>query len=74
MASRVSVTSRGGGVSLALIGRPSSDGVTIKIPYGVDFYYTDQSRTQSYLFLLVWFKLNLILLLDQFTLAEGDES
>ena len=74
MASRVSLTSRGGGVSLALIGRPSSDGVTIKIPYGVDFYYTDQSRTQSYLFLLVWFKLNLILLLDQFTLAEGDES
>ena len=53
MASRVSLTSRGGGVSLALIGRPSSDGVTIKIPYGVDFYYTDQSRTQSYLFLLV---------------------
>ena len=74
MASRVSLTSRGGGVSLALIGRPSSDGVTIKIPYGVDFYYTDQPRTQSYLFLLVWFKLNLILLLDQFTLAEGDES
>ena len=74
MASRVSLTSRGGGVSLALIGRPSSDGVTIKIPYGVDFHYTDQSRTQSYLFLLVWFKLNLILLLDQFTLAEGDES
>ena len=74
MASRVSLTSRGGGLSLALIGRPSSDGVTIKIPYGVDFYYTDQSRTQSYLFLLVWFKLNLILLLDQFTLAEGDES
>ena len=25
-----------GGVSLALVGHPSSDGVTIKMPYGVD--------------------------------------
>ena len=27
---------RGEGASLALAGHPSSDGVTIKIPYGVD--------------------------------------
>ena len=25
-----------GGASVALVGHPSSDGVTIKIPYGVD--------------------------------------
>ena len=34
--SRVSLTSWGEGASLALVGHPSSDGVTIKIPYGVD--------------------------------------
>ena len=30
------VTSWGEGASLALFGHPSSDGITIKIPYGVD--------------------------------------
>ena len=35
-ASGVSLTSWGEGVSLALVGHPSSDGVTIKMPYGVD--------------------------------------
>ena len=38
--SRVSLTSGGEGASLgaslALVGHPSSDGTTIKIPYGVD--------------------------------------
>ena len=34
--SRVSQTSWREGASLALIGHPSSDAVTIKIPYGVD--------------------------------------
>ena len=34
--SRVSLTSLGEGTSLALCGHPSSDAVTIKIPYGVD--------------------------------------
>ena len=29
----------GEGVSLALVGDPSSDGVTIKMPYGVDFLH-----------------------------------
>ena len=27
------------GVSLALVGHPSSDGVTIKMPYGVDVFH-----------------------------------
>ena len=31
-----SLTSWGEGVSLALVGHPSSDGITIKMPYGVD--------------------------------------
>ena len=35
--SGASLTSRGEGASLAaLVGHPSSDGVTIKMPYGVD--------------------------------------
>ena len=36
VSSRVSLTSWGEGASLALVGHPSSDGITIKIPYGVD--------------------------------------
>ena len=36
MSSGVSLTSWGEGASLALVGHPSSDGVTIKILYGVD--------------------------------------
>ena len=36
VSSGVSLTSWGEGASLALVGHPSSDGVTIKIPYGVD--------------------------------------
>ena len=34
--SGTSLTSWGEGASLALVGHPSSDGVKIKIPYGVD--------------------------------------
>ena len=30
------LTSWGKGVSLSLVGHPSSDGITIKMPYGVD--------------------------------------
>ena len=30
------LTSWGDGASLALVGHPSSDGITIKMPYGVD--------------------------------------
>ena len=36
MSSGVSLTSWGEGASLALVGHPSSDGITIKILYGVD--------------------------------------
>ena len=34
--SGVSLASWGESASLVLVGQPSSDGVTIKIPYGVD--------------------------------------
>ena len=40
MSSRVSLTSWGEGASLDLVGHPSSDGVTIKIPHGVDQFLT----------------------------------
>ena len=36
VSSRFSLTSWGEGASLALVDQPSCDGVTIKIPYGVD--------------------------------------
>ena len=36
VSSGANLTSWGEGASLALVGNPSSDGVTIKIPYGVD--------------------------------------
>ena len=34
-----SYTSWGEGASLALVGDPSSDGITIKMPYGVDVFH-----------------------------------
>ena len=36
VSSRVSLTSWGEGASLAFVGHPSSDGITIKIPNWVD--------------------------------------
>ena len=42
-----SLTSLGEGASLALVGNPSSDGVMIKMPYGVDVLHY-QLRTQSF--------------------------
>ena len=36
VSSRVSLTSRGEGAFLALVGHPSNDGVTIKIPHAVN--------------------------------------
>ena len=62
--SEVSFTSWGEGASLALVGHPSSDGVTIEIPYGVDVLLYKTSLT-PHLLLLGWLKLNLILLLNQ---------
>ena len=52
MSSGVSLTSWGEDVSLALVGHPSSDGITIKMPYAVDVYF-DQVRTPSFLIGLV---------------------
>ena len=38
------LTSWGEGASLALVGHPSSDGVTIKMPYGVDVLHWPASH------------------------------
>ena len=54
----MNLTSWGEDASLALVGHPYIDGVTIRIPYGVDV-----------LLHLRWLKLNLALLLDQLSLA-----
>ena len=48
VSSRVSLTSWGAGASSALAGQTSSDGVKIKMPYGVDVYYIDQPRNSSF--------------------------
>ena len=37
-------TSWGEGASLALVGHPSSDGITIKMPYGVDVLHRPASH------------------------------
>ena len=68
VSSGTSLTSWGKGASLALVGHPSSDGTTIKIPFGVDVFITLTSFT-PHLFLFGCLKLNLILLLDQLRLA-----
>ena len=39
-----SLTSWGEGASLALVGHPSSDGITIKMPYGVDVLHRPASH------------------------------
>ena len=57
MSSEASLTSWGEVASLALIGDPFSDDVTIKLPYGVDDLYQPASHPIL--------KLNLALLLDQ---------
>ena len=43
-----------GGASLALVGHPSSYGVTIKMPYGVDVLH----RPASHLIFSYWVGLN----------------
>ena len=58
----VSLTSWGEATFLALVGHPSSDGVTIKLPHGVDVSL-HQSAWHPILFLLGWLKLNLIFFL-----------
>ena len=44
VSSGASLTSWEEGASLALVGHPSSDGVTIKIPYGVDVLHRPASH------------------------------
>ena len=44
VSSRASLTSWGEGASLALAGHPSSDGFTIKMPYGVDILHRSASH------------------------------
>ena len=46
MSSGASLISRGEGVSLALVGHPPSDGVTIKMPYAVSVLH--QLHTPSF--------------------------
>ena len=48
VSSRASLTSLGEGASLAVAGRSSSDGMTIKIPMGSMFFYIDQVGTPSF--------------------------
>ena len=44
VSSRVSLTSWGEGASLALVGHPSSDGVMIRMSYGVDVLHQPASH------------------------------
>ena len=48
MSSGVNLTSWAEGAPLASVGHLSSNGITIKILYGVDVYYLDQFRTLSF--------------------------
>ena len=47
LSSKASLTSWGEGTSLALVGYPSSDGVTIKVPLG-QMFCIDQLRVPSF--------------------------
>ena len=49
VSSDIILTSWEEGASLALVGHPSSDAVTIKIPYGAYLYLIDQPCTPSFL-------------------------
>ena len=66
MSSRVSLTSRGEGACSALVGDPSSDGATIKMPYGIDVLH----RPALHPIFSDWVgKTELALMLDQLRLA-----
>ena len=67
MSSGAILTSWGEGASLALVGHPSSDGIMIKMPYGVDVLH--QPALHPIFSYLGWLKLNLALLLDPLRLA-----
>ena len=70
VSSGTSLTSWAEGASLALVGHPSSDGVTIKINALWTRCVTSTTFKPN-LFLLDWLKLNLDLLLDQFETGLG---
>ena len=53
--------------SLALVGHPSSDGVTMKIPYKLDVLLHQPASHP--IFRIGWLKLNSTLSLDQLRLA-----
>ena len=60
MSSSVSLTSWGKGASLVLVGYPCSDGMTIKIPYGIDVYCIGQPRAPPFPTGLVKYKSDFI--------------
>ena len=51
MSSRASLTSSAEVASLSLVGQPSSDSVTIKMPYAVDVLHLPVLQTESGLLL-----------------------
>ena len=67
MSSGVSLTTWGEGASLALVGHPSGDDITIKNTV-LRFFIASTSLSPQ-VFLLGLLKLNLILLLDQLKLT-----
>ena len=68
VSSGVTLTSWGEDASLALVGHPSSDSITIKIPSGIDVLLRQPASHPIFSY-WVWLKLNLTLLLDQLRLA-----
>ena len=44
LSSSANLTSWGEGAFLALVGQPSGDGITIKVPYGVDVLHQPASH------------------------------
>ena len=66
------LNSWGEGGSLALVGQLSSDGVTIKIPSGIDVLL--RRPAWHHIFLIGLLKTESLSLLDQLRLTQGDES
>ena len=54
MSSGVNLTSWGEGAFLVMAGQPSSNGVTIKIPYGVDVLLHQPCFITSHPFFHIW--------------------
>ena len=73
MSSGVILNSWGEAALLALVGHPSSDGIVIKMRYGVCRCFITSTSFAPQLFLLGLLKLNLILTLDKLRPAQGNE-